>query len=130
MSNHPITHYDYHGYTPKQGDLVYINFDPSIGREIKKRRPAIVVSSDAFNLRTGFITICPITSTIRDLPFFINLHGNKLHGQINAAQLRTIDFMAMERHIEFVERAASTDFMQTAKIIMDGLGFESIINNL
>ncbi|GHP13403.1 cell division protein FtsN [Lentilactobacillus fungorum] len=130
MANNSISNYNYHGYTPKQGDLVYLNFDPSIGREIKKRRPAIVVSSDIFNLRTGFVTICPITITIRDLPFFITLHGNKLHGQINASQLRTIDFMASERHIEFVETATSIDFMQTAKIIMDGLGFEGMINNL
>lgn len=130
MSSNSIGNYSYQGYTPRQGDLVYLDFDPSVGREIKKRRPAIVVSSDIFNSRTGFVTICPITSTIRDLPFFINLHGNKLHGQINASQLRTIDFMSKDRSIEFVEKATDIDFMQTAKVIMDGLGFEKIINNL
>ncbi|WP_443093797.1 type II toxin-antitoxin system PemK/MazF family toxin [Lentilactobacillus rapi] len=57
------------------GKVIWFDFDLSVGREIKKRRPAIVASSDAFNLQTGFVTICPITSTIRDLPFFINLHG-------------------------------------------------------
>ncbi|MFD1125240.1 type II toxin-antitoxin system PemK/MazF family toxin [Lentilactobacillus raoultii] len=130
MSNNLIPSYNYHGYTPQQGDLVYLNFNPSVGREIKKRRPAIVVSSDSFNLRTGFVTICPITSTVRDLPFFVDLNSNKLHGQINASQLRTIDFMTKERQIEFVEKATSMDFMRTVKIIMDGLGFDKIINNL
>nr|WP_020088283.1 type II toxin-antitoxin system PemK/MazF family toxin [Levilactobacillus parabrevis] len=36
-------------YNPAQGDVVYINFDPSIGHEIKKRRPGLVVSKTIFS---------------------------------------------------------------------------------
>lgn len=50
-------------YTPKQGDIIIINFDPSSGREIKKKRPAIVVSTDNYSVVTGFVAVCPITST-------------------------------------------------------------------
>ena len=39
---------------PKQKDIIWIDFDPSKGKDIRKRRPALVVSRDEFNERTGF----------------------------------------------------------------------------
>ncbi|MGC4441267.1 type II toxin-antitoxin system PemK/MazF family toxin, partial [Streptococcus suis] len=48
-------------YIPKKQDIVWIDFDPSRGKEIKKRRPAVVVSSDNYNKQTGMIAVCPIT---------------------------------------------------------------------
>nr|WP_252893218.1 type II toxin-antitoxin system PemK/MazF family toxin [Lentilactobacillus otakiensis] len=41
--------YSYHGYTPEQADLIWATFDPQEGREIQKRRPALVVSSTEYN---------------------------------------------------------------------------------
>ena len=55
-------------YIPSKGDIVWLNFDPSSGKEIQKRRPALVVSRDKFNNHTGFTVLCPITSTIRRSP--------------------------------------------------------------
>lgn len=46
-------------YTPKQRDIIWLDFDPSKGKEIKKRRPALVVSKDEFNERTGFVWSVP-----------------------------------------------------------------------
>ncbi|WP_369904133.1 type II toxin-antitoxin system PemK/MazF family toxin [Enterococcus faecium] len=48
---------------PKQGDIITINFNPSTGRVIQKRRPALVVSTNNYNLVTGLVAVCPITST-------------------------------------------------------------------
>ena len=53
------------GYTPKQGDIIIINFNLSVGREIQKKRPALVISSDVYNSVTGMVAVCPITSTKR-----------------------------------------------------------------
>ena len=50
-------------YIPKKGDIVWIDFDPSAGKEIQKRRPGLVVSRYEFNRKTMFAVICPITST-------------------------------------------------------------------
>ncbi|MGL9796295.1 MazF family toxin-antitoxin system, toxin component [Enterococcus sp. DIV1283b] len=52
-------------YIPKKGDIVWIDFDPSTGKEIQKRRPGLVVSRYEFNRKTMFAVICPITSTIK-----------------------------------------------------------------
>lgn len=55
-------------YIHKRGDIVWIDFDPSTGKEIQKRRPGLVVPRYEFNSKTMFVVICPITSTIKKLP--------------------------------------------------------------
>ncbi|MGH2236479.1 type II toxin-antitoxin system PemK/MazF family toxin, partial [Enterococcus faecalis] len=55
-------------YIPKKGDIVWIDFDPSAEKEIQKRRPGLVVSRYEFNRKTLFAVICPITSTIKNMP--------------------------------------------------------------
>ena len=54
-------------YIPDKGDIVWFNFDPSSGKEIMKRRPAFVISREAFNEHTGFVIVAPITSTVRGI---------------------------------------------------------------
>lgn len=46
----------------KQGDVFLVNFDPSVGAEVKKVRPAVVVSNDINNEHSPIISIAPITS--------------------------------------------------------------------
>jgi len=55
-------------YVPEAGDLIWTDFDPTLGREQADRRPAVVVSPPAFLLNTGFAIVCPITSRIRPFP--------------------------------------------------------------
>lgn len=62
-------------YLPKQKDIIWIDFDPQRGREIKKRRPAVVLSSNLYTQNTGFVIVSPITSTMRDLPGYFSLNG-------------------------------------------------------
>ena len=116
-------------YIPEQLDIIYINFDPTKGREIKKRRPALVMSSTVYNRRTGFVVVCPITSTHRDLPMYVELHRHKIHGQVNAIQLRSLDYLKSNRQIEFVESAPIQDFERTAKIIREIFNFDDLISN-
>jgi len=48
----------------KQGDVFWVNFDPSVGAEIKKIRPAVVVSNDINNEHSPIISISPISSNV------------------------------------------------------------------
>ena len=54
-------------HIPDKGDIVWLDFEPSAGKEITKRRPAFVISRKAFNEHTGFAIIAPITSTVRGI---------------------------------------------------------------
>lgn len=115
------------GYTPKQGDIVYIDFDPSTGREIQKRRPALVISSSIFNDRSGFVAVCPITSRIRSGDSFATLSEHKIKGQIVVAQFRTFDFVS--RDIQFVERCSPVEFAKVIMIMNAILGFDNVFDN-
>ena len=49
---------------PRRGEVWWVSFDPSIGGEIKKTRPAIVVSNDAANGALNRVIVVPITSQV------------------------------------------------------------------
>ncbi|HEY4482806.1 MAG TPA: type II toxin-antitoxin system PemK/MazF family toxin [Candidatus Paceibacterota bacterium] len=50
----------------RRGDVVWLNFDPSLGHEFRGRRPAIVVQSDKQLLKSNLVTVVPLTSNIRN----------------------------------------------------------------
>lgn len=91
-------------YVPKQGDIVALNFDPQSGHEQKGRRPALVISRDAFNRATGMAVCCPITNTARRMPFHVPITGRtSLTGFVMCEQVKSLDFHA--RQLKFIERA-------------------------
>ncbi|WP_242478297.1 type II toxin-antitoxin system PemK/MazF family toxin [Enterococcus faecium] len=75
--------------------LFFLNGNiPSTGREIQKRRPALVVSTDNYNLVTGLVAVCPITSTKKE--HFIPLNENhQIKGYVNALQVKTLGYKAL-----------------------------------
>ena len=82
-------------YTPAKGDLVAVTFDPQSGHEQKGRRPALVVSNDLFNQRTGLAIVCPVTNTRRGLPFHVPVPAETtLTGFVMVEQVKSVDFRA------------------------------------
>lgn len=87
---------------PDQGDIVWLDFDPSSGTEIMKRRPAFVISRRAFNQHVGLAIVAPITSTIRGVKLEVVLpEALKTQGAVLVYQLRSLDIVA--RNAEFIE---------------------------
>ncbi len=89
-------------YTPKRGDLIWTNFDPSSGHEQAHRRPAIILSPEDFNQNVRLALVAPITSRIRGHGFEVNLEKTKTKGVVLCQQVRTIDFNS--RGAEFIEK--------------------------
>ncbi len=52
-------------YVPARNDIVWIDFEPTKGKEIGKYRPALVLSSKEYNRKTGLLICCPISTSIR-----------------------------------------------------------------
>jgi len=91
-------------YIPEQGDIVWINFDPSAGKEITKRRPAFVISRKSFNQHTDLSIVAPITSQIKGMKLEIVLPEKmNIVGAVLVHQLKSIDYK--NREIIFIEKA-------------------------
>jgi mRNA interferase MazF len=90
-------------HIPAKGDLIALTFDPQAGHEQKGRRPALVISNDLFNQRTGLAIVCPITNTRRDFPFHVALpEESAVTGFVMVEQIKAIDFRA--RRARFLDK--------------------------
>lgn len=104
-------------WIPKQGDLVALDFDPQSGHEQKGRRPALVVSKEAFNKGTGMVICCPITNTDRRMPFHVSIAGRtSLTGFVMCEQMKSLDFRS--RAMKLIEQAPQ-DVLEDVLSIID-----------
>ncbi|NEP11829.1 MAG: type II toxin-antitoxin system PemK/MazF family toxin [Symploca sp. SIO2C1] len=84
----------------KRGEIYYANLSPTVGSEVAKRRPVLVVSNDINNRAASTVTILPITSNVsRVYPFEILLQpedsGLPKPSKVQAQQIRTISTQRM-----------------------------------
>ncbi len=84
-------------YVPRRGDFVSLTLGPEAGHEQRGRRPALVLSHDLFNRKTGLAFVAPVTRTERDYPFHVRVPaGGKVTGTVMVEQTRSIDYRARE----------------------------------
>lgn len=74
-----------------QYDIVLVNLDPTIGSEIKKTRPCVIISPDELNGNLRTIVVAPMTTKSHDYPTRIKIKHNKQTGWVVIDQIRTID---------------------------------------
>ncbi len=60
-------------FVPERGDLIWLDFDPQMGREQGGRRPALVLSPSQYNGRVGLCLVCSITNKTKGYPFEVAL---------------------------------------------------------
>ena len=103
-------------YTPKQKDIVYVDFNPTKGHEQKGYRPAVVISTDTFNKFTKMVIVCPITSNTKEFPTHHLLKETKqVTGSVLCEYIRSIDYE--DRKLKFVEKMTDNDFGYVMSLI-------------
>ena len=75
----------------KQYQLVLVNLDPTLGSEIQKTRPCVIVSPNEMNDNLKTVVIAPMTSTSRKYPTRVKVKHNSQEGWVVIDQIRTID---------------------------------------
>jgi mRNA interferase MazF len=75
----------------KQYNIVLVNLDSTIGSEIKKTRPCVIISPDEMNKYLQTIVIAPMTSSSKSYPTRVQVKHNKTKGWVVLDQIRTID---------------------------------------
>ncbi|MBN1367713.1 MAG: endoribonuclease MazF [Dehalococcoidales bacterium] len=89
-------------YTPRSGDIVWINLNPQSGHEQTGRRPAIVISPESYNKKTGLAILCPITSQVKGYPFEVIIpKGLPVTGAILADQVKSLGWRTRQAELIF-----------------------------
>lgn len=97
-------------YIPKQGDIVYLDFNPTNGYEQNGKRPAIVISNNIFNDNTKMVILCPITTNLKYFPtHYILEDSKKITGSVLCEHIRSIDYES--RNLKFIEKASTNDLL-------------------
>lgn len=82
-------------YVPDRGDVVWLHFDPQIGREQAGRRPALVLSPRRYNVAARLAVVCPVTSKKKGYTFEVEVPpGLGVTGVVLADQIKSVDWEA------------------------------------
>jgi len=93
---------------PKRGEIYLVNFDPTIGHEIKKKRPALIISNNIHNHYSPLVTVAPLSSNVNKVyPFEVYVPkrtgGLNDNFKIMIIQLRSIDKKRLLNKIGVIE---------------------------
>ena len=106
------------GY-PKKEEIYLVNFDPTVGHEVKKKRPALILSNNIHNQYSPLVTVAPLSSnTNKVYPFEVyvpkKLTGLNENSKIMIIQLRNIDKKRLINKIGNIEDKEITNKINKA----------------
>jgi mRNA interferase MazF len=103
----------------KRFNVCLVNLDPTIGSEINKTRPVVIISPDSMNIsRLNTVIVAPMTSTIRDhFPTRINIIFKGKKGQIALDQIRVIDRNRIIKVLATIRESVQDNILNTLAIM-------------
>jgi len=90
-------------YIPDRGDLIWLDFNPQAGHEQSGKRPALVISPQGYNHKTGLCIVFPITSKKKGYPFEVVISSPEVEGVVLADQIKNLDWKM--RNARFIRKA-------------------------
>ena len=99
-----------------QYQIVLVNLDPTIGSEIKKTRPCVIISPDEMNKYLRTIVVAPMTTKSRKYPTRIEIKHDSKTGWIVIDQIRTID---KQRIIKILERLSKPEIKEVKSVLKE-----------
>ncbi len=79
-------------FVPSRNDIVWLDFEPTKGKEIGKYRPALVLSSQEYNQKTGLLICCPISTSIRGNPTEVPVNNMNKPSVVAASLIQTLSW--------------------------------------
>ena len=101
-------------YVPEEGDIVWIQLSPTVGREQSGHRPALVLSPARFNRRSRLMLCVPMTSRAKGYPFEVPIYADR-PGVALVDQARCVDFDG--RGVSKKSVASSTELEQVRELL-------------
>lgn len=105
----------------EQGDVIEVSFDPTIGHEPQKTRPAVVVSGYDFNTNSSLTVVAPITSVDSGYPLHVRIENNDaIKGFVCVEQLRSIDLISRQaKHIGSLDDSTMMAIMSRIRAVFE-----------
>lgn len=98
--------------------VYWVNLDPTVGREMKKKRPVVVVSPKEMNDNLDTVLVCPLTSTLRNYPTRVRVKVGAKSGDIAIDHMRSIDKSRIKNQIGVLSDQESDDLIQRIMELM------------
>jgi len=93
-------------------DIYLVNLDPTIGSEIKKTRPCVIISPNEMNYNISTVIVAPLTSKLRNYPTRVPCVVDGKQGQIVLDQIRTVDKIRLVKKIGSLSKATQTKVLR------------------
>ncbi|MFD2203220.1 type II toxin-antitoxin system PemK/MazF family toxin [Shivajiella indica] len=100
----------------EQYTIVLVNLDPTVGREIKKTRPCVIISPNEMNKYLNTIVLAPMTSNLKKYPTRVLVNHNGQKGMIVIDQIRTVD---KSRIVKVFEKLKPSEIQQCKAVIKE-----------
>jgi len=95
----------------KRFEVHLVNLDPTIGSEIKKTRPCVVVSPDEMNRHISTVIVAPMTSKGKAYPTRVKCSFEGKTGQVVLDQLRTVDKRRLVKRLGRIEKKTQQEIL-------------------
>lgn len=114
-------------YVPDRRDVVWLDFEPSKGREIGKYRPALVLTSQEYNQKTGLLICCPISTSIRGVATEVPISKLERPSVIAAGLIQTLSWK--ERKVKKIKVADNHEFRETLLRLLPLIGADEVFGD-
>jgi mRNA interferase MazF len=94
-------------------DVYQVNLDPTVGSEIAKSRPCVVISPDEMNKHINTVIVAPLTTTVKGWPSRVASQFGGVDGEIALDQLRAVDKRRLAKRLGQIGSAAQTAILAT-----------------
>ncbi len=110
-------------YSPKQGDIVLLEFEPTAWHEKKETHLVVVVSNQTFNAYTKLAMVCPIKEEAKDSPLHISLpEESEVSGTILCEQLKSLNIV--ERNPKWMGKVSASVLAEVVDIAIGSVEIE------
>ena len=113
-------------YIPERGDIVWLDVEPTEGKEIGKHRPMLTLSSKLYNKHTGLLICCPISTSVRGAATEVTVNNLDEVSVVATTLIQTMDWKS--RKVKFIAKAEPAVFQEAILKIIPLIGGDRVIN--